>query len=54
MEFDSACENDENSNYTTIKKKFEAEGLNVELIFWNVNANGKQVLLPKMTTELVW
>ena len=26
MEFDSACENNENSNYTTIKKKFEAEG----------------------------
>ena len=48
MEFDSACENDENSNYTTIKKKFEAEGFKCpELIFWNVNANGKQVPVTK-------
>jgi hypothetical protein len=48
MQFDSACENDENSNYTTIKKKFEAEGFKCpELIFWNVNADGYQLPVTK-------
>ena len=48
MQFDSACENDENSNYTTIKKKFEAEGFKCpELIFWNVNADGCQLPVTK-------
>tara|TARA_A100001037_G_scaffold63293_1_gene55324 strand:+ start:32685 stop:34229 length:1545 start_codon:yes stop_codon:yes gene_type:complete len=44
MQFDEACASNEDSNYTTIKKKFEAEGFKCpELIFWNVNACGTQV-----------
>ena len=44
MQFDEACAQGDDSNYTTIKKKFEAEGFNCpELIFWNVNACGTQV-----------
>jgi len=44
MQFDQACNQNEDSNYTTIKKKFEAEGFKCpELIFWNVNACGTQV-----------
>lgn len=48
MEFDEACVRDEDTNYSVIKKKFEAEGFKCpELVFWNVNAENIQLPITK-------
>jgi len=48
MEFDEACARDEDTNYSVIKKKFEAEGFKCpELVFWNVNAENIQLPITK-------